>query len=270
MNPPSHRFDRDTSIHPLGSGRYSVSIDRGWWVVRGPNGGYIAAILQRAVMAASGDQDRAPRSLTIHYTSPPSEGPAEITTQVEREGRSLTTVTARMTQGGKLRALAVAALSKPREGHEFAHMAMPTVPGPDELPPAQPDIPASQRYEFRLVPFQEPHSEFKEAVTAAWIRLAEPRELDAPLLAAYADALPPPIFSLAESRDEIGPVPTVDLTVHYRTEPTRAIVGASDFCLGIFRTRLAHAGYVEEDGEIWSPDGSLLVQSRQLAVTLES
>jgi len=147
---------------------------------------------------------------------------------------------------------------------------MPTVPGPDELLPAQPDIPANQRYEFRFVPFREPHSAFTEAVTAAWIRLAEPRELDAPLLAAYADALPPPIFALAESRDEIGPVPTVDLTVHYRTEPARAIVGAGDFCLGIFRTRLAHAGYVEEDGEIWSPDGSLLVQSRQLAVTLGS
>jgi len=270
MSPPTHRFDRDTSIRPLGSGRYSASIDRGWWVARGPNGGYIAAILQRAVMAATGDESRAPRSLTIHYTSPPTEGQAEISTQVERKGRSLTTVTARMTQGSKLRALAVAALSNPREGYEFSHLSMPTVPGPDGLPAADADVPVSERYEFRFVPRQDAHAGFKEAITAAWVRLAEPRELDAPLLAAYADAMPPPVFSLEESRDEIGPVPTVDLTVHYRAEPTRAIVGPGDFCLAIFRSRLAHAGYVEEDGEIWSPGGTLLVQSRQLAVSLGS
>jgi len=270
MNPPTHYFDRDTSLRSLGSGRYSVSIDRGWWVVRGPNGGYIAAILQRAVMEASGDESRAPRSLTVHYTSPPDEGQAEITTRVEREGRSLTTVTARMTQDGKLRAVAVAALSQPRTGHEFADVAMPTVPDPGDLPMAEPQIPCGHRYECRFVPFERPGSEAREAVTAAWIRLAEPRALDAPVLAAFADALPPPLFSLFDSREEVGPIPTVDLTVHYRTESAHAHVQPGDFCLALFRTRLAHAGYVEEDGEIWSPGGTLLVQSRQLAVTLEN
>jgi acyl-CoA thioesterase len=41
-----------------------------------------------------------------------------------------------------------------------------------------------------------------------------------------------------------------------------------DYVLAVFRSRYASEGFVEEDGEIWSPDGQLLAQSRQLAVML--
>ena len=37
------RFDTDTAVTPLGDGVYDARIDAGWWIERGPNGGYIAA-----------------------------------------------------------------------------------------------------------------------------------------------------------------------------------------------------------------------------------
>lgn len=265
---PPHRFDRDTAVSLVEDGTYATRIDPGWWVVRGPNGGYIAAILQRAVSEAVGDADRAPRSLTVHYTSPPSEGEALIETRVERRGRSLSTVTARLTQGGRLRALALAACSTARQSHEFYHAEMPAVPGPDGLEIAPAFIPMHERYEYRFIPDMRPHAGSETAVTAAWIRPSEPRALDHPLLAAYTDALPPAVFARAPASGEIGPLPTVDLTIHYRMDPAAAGVGPEDHCLAVFRSRLAHGGYVEEDGEIWSPDGALLAQSRQLAVIL--
>ena len=46
-----NRFDRDTALTPLGEGRFGVRIDRGWWIIRGPNGGYLAAILAKAAAA---------------------------------------------------------------------------------------------------------------------------------------------------------------------------------------------------------------------------
>ncbi len=262
------RFDRDTGITPLDRGSFEAQIDRGWWVIRGPNGGYIAAIIQRAISAVEDDKDRKPRSLTLHYISPPVEGKALIETRVERRGRSLSTITARMSQNGALRALALAAVSSPRESHEFYHAAMPNVPPPEDLPSAQPNIPANERYEYRFIPEKSPRSGSEEALVAAWIRLKEPRTLDYPVLAAYADALPPAVFAQANEASEFGALPTVDLTVHYRMDPATVEVGPEDFCLAIFRSRLAHGGYIEEDGEIWSPGGELLAQSRQLAVIL--
>lgn len=59
-------------------------------------------------------------------------------------------------------------------------------------------------------------------------------------------------------------VPTVDLTIHFRQAPS----GRPDWSLVRFRTLVATAGYLEEDGEVWSSDGRLLAQSRQLAVLL--
>jgi acyl-CoA thioesterase len=38
------------------------------------------------------------------------------------------------------------------------------------------------------------------------------------------------------------------------------------FVLVEFETRLAQAGYLQEDGRIWAPGGQLLAQSRQLAL----
>ena len=90
------RFDDDTAVVDLGGGVYEGRVDRGWWVMRGPNGGYVAAIVLRAMTLAVADAARAARSLTIHYTSAPTEGPVRIRTTVERAGRSLTTVGARI------------------------------------------------------------------------------------------------------------------------------------------------------------------------------
>ena len=49
------RFDTDTDIRQTEPGRFEARIDTGWWVVAGPNGGYIAAILLRALEAAVDD-----------------------------------------------------------------------------------------------------------------------------------------------------------------------------------------------------------------------
>ena len=62
-----HVFDADTALKDLGgdaSGarRFEASMSRRWWIVRGPNGGYVAAVLLRAMTAAVDDAARAARS----------------------------------------------------------------------------------------------------------------------------------------------------------------------------------------------------------------
>ena len=72
----------------------------------------------------------------------------------------------------------------------------------------------------------------------------------------------PPVFGRIT---EPAAVPTIDLTVHLRN-PLPA--GSDDWVLVVFRSAVASDGFIEEDGELWSRDGTLLAQSRQLAVVL--
>ncbi|MGZ6391094.1 MAG: acyl-CoA thioesterase domain-containing protein, partial [Ktedonobacterales bacterium] len=68
-------FDADTVLEPIGDGAFTGRIIPSWSVGRGPNGGFIAALLMRALLATLGDPARDPRSLTIHYLAPAEDGP---------------------------------------------------------------------------------------------------------------------------------------------------------------------------------------------------
>ena len=265
------RFDRDTAVRPLGGGAYAARVDRGWWVVRGPNGGYIAATLVRALEHAVGDPARALRSLTVHYLRPPAEGEARIETVIERAGRTVTTTSARLLQDGKLLALALAAFARAGTSPEMHHALPPEVAPPEaSAPRGESPIPIHERYEQRFaigpLPMTGPRS--REARTGGWLRLAEPRPLDAALLVAYADAWPPAVFTTDEIPPSTGGVPTVDLTVHIRTPLPAPGLRPDEPVLVSFRTREVSQGLLEEDGEIWTRDGRLLAHSRQLALLL--
>ena len=101
------------------------------------------------------------------------------------------------------------------------------------------------------------------AETGGWIRPEEPQIIDAPIVAAMTDGWIPPIFSRL---NEPFIVPTVDLTVHFRTTLPIAGSAPDDYLLAVFRTNAAADGFLEEDGELWTADGTLVAQSRQLAV----
>lgn len=267
-------FDTDTAVRSLGGGRFEATMSRRWWIVRGPNGGYVAAVLLRALTQAVGDPARAPRSLTVHYTAPPAEGACRIETRVERVGRSLTTVSARMSQGDRLLALALAAFSAPwAPAIEIADACMPEVRPPDVAPGMRearqgPGLAIHQQYDYRWAIGGTPYSVAPEALCGGWIRFVEPRPLDALALAAFSDAWPPTVMSTLAPGSPLGGMPTIDLTIHFRATLPLASSRPEDFVLATFRCRTAREGFFEEDGEIWSPDGLLLAQSRQLALLM--
>lgn len=269
--PVGFDFDRETAVRPLGDGRYESRLDRAWWVHRGPNGGYLAAIALRALTEAVADADRAPRSLTVHYASPPAEGTLQIAAVIERAGRSLTLCSARLTQDVTLIGLALAAFSRPRPGPEFADMRPPDAPPPEDCPVIEPprDDPSvpgiAFRWDNRVVRGGIPGEPVGEAVTTRWIRLPEGHVVDGLVAAAITDAAVPAVFGRV---DDLIMVPTVDLTIHFRSSLPVPGARPDDYVLAHFRTNVAAEGFLEEDGEIWTRDGVLLAQSRQLAAVL--
>ncbi len=268
---PTFDFDRETAVRPLGDGRYEAKLDRAWWVHRGPNGGYLAAIVLRALTETVGDSERAPRSLTVHYASPPAEGALEVATTIERAGRSLTSCSARLTQDGKLIGLALGAFSHARPGPEFSDLQPPDAPPPEQsdvvaVPTDDPFIPdIAMRWENRIVRGGFPLEATGEAVITRWIRLPESRVVDGLVAAAITDAVIPAVFGRVEEQII---VPTVDLTIHFRSSLPLADAKPDDYVLADFRTNVVAEGFLEEDGQIWSRDGVLLAQSRQLAAIL--
>lgn len=264
------RFDTDTAVAPSGSGQYSGRIDPGWWIIAGPNGGYVAAILLRALMLEVNDPGRSPRSLTIHYLRPPTVGPVDISVVIERTGKTLTTASARLVQDGKLIAVSLAAFALPRQGFTFQDREPPKL-GPVEASPRFRDkypgtVELQQRYDARWALGGEFGAGTSRAVLGGWIRFDEPRIVDALAVAAYTDALPPAVFTRATSRESLGPVPTIDLTIHFRAALPLPDASPTDFCAVAFTSTVARDGFIEEDGEVWSADGVLLAQSRQLAL----
>jgi acyl-CoA thioesterase len=261
-------FDRATAVSPLCDGAWSAVCDTAWSAPRGPNGGYLAAIVLRAMAGQVADQAREPRSLTLHYLRPPGDGEVRIEVTVEREGRSVTSLSARLLQDGRLCVLALAALALDFPSAADYAPAAPTAPPADRVAafgPFDGAPPIARRFDLRPALGAPLFSAAEEAVTGGWLRFAEPRALDAPALAMYADAwLPAPFPRLSE------PVaaPTVDLTIHFRAPQAAAGVGAGEHVLAVFRSTASAVGYFEEDGELWSADGVLLAQSRQLALML--
>jgi acyl-CoA thioesterase len=251
---------------------FGAEVSPDWRAGRGPHGGYLAAMLLRALIESVGDPERAPRSLTIHYLRAPEPGPAQIITTVEREGRSLSTLSARMVQDGKTVALVLGAFSLAWGGPEISEVQLPQVePSQDTresvslVGEGAPMFASHIILQPRMdgIPFAGTEQQME---VRGWLGLAEPRPIDAVSLAFFSDALmPAPYMRL---REPAG-VPTVDLTVHFRTRmPLAPNPDPGELCLAMTRTELIHDGFFVEDGTIWAADGTLLAQSRQLAIVI--
>ena len=258
-------FDRATAVTRTSDGAYEATIDESWNVIRGPHGGYIAAMLLRALADVAGDGARTPRSLSVYYPAAPVGGPVSISARVERAGRSMSYVTARLEQNGGVAALATAAFSAEwPKTVELDNTSRPDVPPADEIPELDRRglvPPFTQYFDFRPTTGDEWFTGAPRALSGGWMRLTEDRELDGPLVAALADAWPPAVFPAATT-----PVaaPTIELTVHFRSP----LPAPGRWVLGIFESRVARDGFFEEDGVLWGEDGEVIAQSRQLALAI--
>ena len=261
-------FDRDSQVERAADGTYVGRVDKRWWVARGPHGGYLAAIALRAMTDAVGDPDRAVRAYTPHFAAAPTEGELTIRPTIERAGRSLSTVSARVEQGDRLIALCLGAFSAAREAIAFDDAPPPEAAQPDSIDPFPYDAPGVppfvRMFDMRWAIGDAPFTGSDRAVVGGWLRMNDPVAADPFVVTAYMDAWAPAILPRAT---QPLVAPTIDFTVHFRRPPPTGFAEDA-FYLGRFEARYARDGFFEETGELWGPDGELIAQSRQLALTL--
>ncbi len=260
-------FSEATGVSALGDARYASTINGEWSAPLGPNGGYLAAIVLRAFAAEVEDAEKAPRSLTLHYLRPPQPGPIETVVTREREGRTVATLTGRVLQDGKVCVLAIAAFGHDQPtALDYADDPMPDGPAAEDVAPT-PDSPQMppivRQLHFRPTMGGRPFSGDPQALTGGWVSFREPYPADAFAVAQFTDAwLPAPFPKLTTP----SAAPTIDLTIHFRQKLPLANLDPLAPLLIRVRSGTSAGGYCEEDTHIWAPDGTLLAQSRQLAL----
>ncbi|MFJ7202530.1 thioesterase family protein [Streptomyces sp. NPDC098789] len=265
-------FDRDAAVTERADepGVYDAELSGGWTIITAVNGGYLLALVGRALSAALPHPD--PFTVSAHYLTSSVPGPAVIRTQVVRAGRALSTGQASLFQYDengveveRIRVLAsygdLAAL--PDDVRTTA--TPPVMPahadclgaeaGPAPIPGSSAIV---DRLRLRLDPATAGWAvgaPSGKGEMRAWFELADGRDADALSLLLVVDALPPTSFDLGL----IGWTPTLELTTHVRRRPAPGPLRVS------ITTRNLAGGMLEEDAEVWDSTNHLVAQSRQLA-----
>ncbi|MFD1830249.1 thioesterase family protein [Streptomyces desertarenae] len=265
-------FDRDTAVTAREEGVYGAELSDQWTIGNAVNGGYLLALLGRALGDVLPHPD--PFTITAHYLTASRPGPATVRAATVRVGRTLSTGTASLAQADE-------------EGREVERIrvlatygdlaALPddvrTSAKPPQIPPYEQCLgakdgmdpanvpPITHQVDLRLDPATvgwavgEPSG---RGEVRGWFGLADGRDHDPLSLLLAVDALPPTAFDLGLS----GWVPTVELTVHVRHRPAPGPVRVA------ITTRNLAGGFLEEDAEVWDSQDRLVAQSRQLARAL--
>ena len=256
-----HQFDRDILFKTDDTYSFTGQITDKWSINGVPDGGYLMAILARAMMHHS--EKISTPVVTANYLDRCTPGDADVLIEKMAASRQFERFQARLHQNGKEKIRAFGTFASENIECILESYEEPE-PGITELEkclpvPQMPDYSLFSQLDIRLDPVcmgwisgkLSARSEIK-----GWIKFKEKRPFDALSIMLIADSFPPAVLS---SQGMVAWVPTIEFSVNIRNLPT------TEWLKGIFRTRFITCGLLEEDGEIWDGAGQLVAISRQIA-----
>jgi acyl-CoA thioesterase len=257
-----------------GSGTYDAEVVAGWDIGGNANGGYLLAIAGRAMADTAGRPD--PVTITAHYLSPGKVGPLEVHTELVKAGKRFTTVRATMTDAAAKPVITVLGTFSDLDPEKADDWPTLVQSAPPDLPPVEEcqrmmrapvdEDPAVRPPDFVSSIQMHIHPDDAGFATGrksgemrvrGWFDLRDGEPVGTIGLLTAVDAFPPTIFN---TDLPVAWVPTVELTAHIRGRPKPGWLRCA------FTTRFVTGGFIEEDGEVWDEDGTLVAQSRQLAL----
>ena len=257
-------FEDATKVAAFGDNRWVGTIEPDWDIAGNANGGYLLAIASRALKEASGRAE--PVSVTGHYLAPGRPGRVTVATEILKEGRQLAAGTAVLSDSSRPLLVVVGSFGDYGPPSEVRLIRA----SPPELPPVEDCVamgsseafspPFFSKVDFRLHPEDAQFTHGTPSGTPqirGWIKLRDDEAIDGVALTCLADATPPTIFNAGLP---VGWTPTVELTVHVRAQPVPGWLRVA------FETRFVTNGRLEVDGVLYDEAGTLVAQSRQLAL----
>jgi len=255
-------FDRQTTGEPLGEGLWTAKLGDELSGFGGIHGGYIMALALRTMATLVEDGERSPRSLTCHLLAPVKPAAVELSPRLNRAGGSTTSTSLQIRQQGAIVATAQSSHGKPNPSLRHVGVTPPNAPAPTECAPllgaVVEEARAGMLVEHRPVSPPRLLSGHESARLVVWMRLLEDRAVDALSATMLADAAVPALYA---TLTEPVPIPSTEITIHFADLDAAR---HSPWVLGVFWTTYAADGYSIEDGQLWSDDGRLILQARQL------
>jgi acyl-CoA thioesterase len=259
----NHLFDADTAVTAAGEGTYKAALTDRWdRYGGGPNGGYVVSVALRALQEALPHPD--PLTVTAHFLRLGSHGDAVIDTEVLKVGRTLAYGRAILSQADRP-VLAVSAAFGNIDsfaGTTQLFNAAPQMPSPEDCRDPLAglvvgDVTSADRIDLRYAtPVGWPDMQPNGLSTAEyWVRLRDGREPDLSTIPLFVDINPPTVLELGQPGST-----TIELTTHFRSRPAPGWLACRA------STRHLLNGLHDEDVEVWDSEGTLVAQSRQLAL----
>ena len=256
-----HQFDEDTLLAPDEPFSFSGHITENWSINGVPDGGYLMAILAKAMIHQS--EMKSTPIITANYLSRCEPGEARILIERIAASKQFERFQAQLHQNGKekIRAFGTFASENIDCVLESYEVSEPRVTELEKcLPvPELPNYTLFSQVDIRLDPICTGwvSGELTDnSEMMGWIKFKNDRPFDILSILLVADSFPPAVLS---SQGMVAWVPTIEFSVNIRNIPT------TQWLKCIFRTRFITCGLLEEDGEIWDEAGRLIAISRQIA-----
>jgi acyl-coenzyme A thioesterase PaaI-like protein len=271
-----HLFDQALKLEPAGSDRPDTWLGHtspAYWNMVGPFGGSTAATALQAVLqhpALLGE----PIALTVNYAGATVEGPFSITATPVRTNRStqhwVLSLSQPDAQGEEVVAMTATAMTALRRDTWHQNdMPMPQVAAPQAV--ARTDMTGAMewlsRYDMRFirggVPAKWDGAEklTPDSLTQLWVRDDVPRPLDFTSVTAMADVFYPRIWLRRPVRVPAG---TVSMTVYFHASAAQLQDVGVGYVLAQGQAQAFRHGFFDQNAQLWSQSGTLLVTSHQL------
>ncbi len=229
----------------------------------GPYGGWIAALLAKAILARAPHGDLL--QINVTFLGPCKDGPLTGRTRRLRGGRTVEFWEAEFADSEHPVAHATATFGVRRPSIAFGEARFPHgVPMPEDVP--QRHRPEGGPGFFNRIDARQfgfaPFAVNETASSNAWVRDADLRPLDMVALIAHADSPIPRTFL---KTDKPGPSATLSMNTYLHATPDEIAAAGSDYVFIETACRSGRAGFNDQVSTIWRRDGRLLATSEQLA-----